>query len=271
KLETGLDLTALFCYLYPLYSLVVSISDYFFKSDFLMEEVKVLSFWSSPFGMHVQIGLEEKGVKYEYREENVRIYKVVSHIIRSNGDALEQAKHDILENLEHLDGALKHMSKGGPHFGGEEFGFMDISLIPFAAWFHTNEIIGNFKLSFLLLHVWVTKCMERESVKKIVPTPERLLEFALQIRKKFVIYEAGSRITRSKGYALEEAKRDMLENMEHLEGALKQLSKGGPYFGGEEFGFMDIAYISFASWFHSHEIIGNFKLPLETRFPLFTK
>ncbi|KAH9290584.1 hypothetical protein KI387_034701 [Taxus chinensis] len=100
-----------------------------------------------------------------------KIYEVVSRIIRSNGDALEEVKHDIFENLEHLEGALKHMSKGGPYFGGEEFGFMDIVLIPFAAWFHTNEIIGNFKLPFSLLHAWVTKCMERDNVKKIVPTP----------------------------------------------------------------------------------------------------
>ncbi|KAH9290582.1 hypothetical protein KI387_034699, partial [Taxus chinensis] len=38
-----------------------------------MEEVKVLSFWPSPFGMRVQIGLGEKGVKYEYQEENLAV------------------------------------------------------------------------------------------------------------------------------------------------------------------------------------------------------
>jgi len=35
------------------------------------EQVKVLSLWASPFGMRVLIGLEEKGVKYEYQEENL--------------------------------------------------------------------------------------------------------------------------------------------------------------------------------------------------------
>ncbi|KAH9290241.1 hypothetical protein KI387_034358, partial [Taxus chinensis] len=36
-----------------------------------MGEVKVLSFWLSAFGMRVQIGLEEKGVKYDFQEENI--------------------------------------------------------------------------------------------------------------------------------------------------------------------------------------------------------
>ena len=36
-----------------------------------MEQVKVLNLWASPFGMRVLIRLEEKGVKYEYQEENL--------------------------------------------------------------------------------------------------------------------------------------------------------------------------------------------------------
>ena len=35
------------------------------------EQVKVLSLWASPFGMRVLIALEEKGVKYEYQEEDL--------------------------------------------------------------------------------------------------------------------------------------------------------------------------------------------------------
>ncbi|KAH9293309.1 hypothetical protein KI387_041487 [Taxus chinensis] len=224
-----------------------------------MGEVKVLSFWPSPFGMRVQIGLEEKGVKYEFQEENITVNKsdlllrmnpvhkkipVLIHngkpicesliilqyideawpaskqflpsepydralslfwadfvdkkifgpgfrIMRSKGDALEEAKRDLLENLEYLEGALKEMSKGGPYFGGEEFGFLDIAFVAFMPWFHTYETIGNFKVPFEtrfpLLYAWDKKCMERESVKKILPTPERVLEFVLQVIKKFVV------------------------------------------------------------------------------------
>lgn len=35
------------------------------------EQVKVLNFWVSPFGLRVLIALEEKGVHYEYQEEDL--------------------------------------------------------------------------------------------------------------------------------------------------------------------------------------------------------
>ncbi|GLJ35989.1 hypothetical protein SUGI_0721900 [Cryptomeria japonica] len=36
-----------------------------------MDQVMVLTTWVSPFGNRVLIGLEEKGVKYEYQEEPI--------------------------------------------------------------------------------------------------------------------------------------------------------------------------------------------------------
>ncbi|KAH9290237.1 hypothetical protein KI387_034354, partial [Taxus chinensis] len=56
-------------------SFLLLLVEFLFKSDCLMEEVKVLNFWPSPFGMRVRIGLEEKGVKYEYQEENIMVNK----------------------------------------------------------------------------------------------------------------------------------------------------------------------------------------------------
>ncbi|KAF3524510.1 hypothetical protein F2Q69_00050054 [Brassica cretica] len=37
----------------------------------MAEEVILLDYWSSMFGMRTRIALEEKGVKYEYREEDL--------------------------------------------------------------------------------------------------------------------------------------------------------------------------------------------------------
>lgn len=36
------------------------------------KEVTLLDFWASPFGMRLRIALAEKGVEYEYREEDLR-------------------------------------------------------------------------------------------------------------------------------------------------------------------------------------------------------
>ncbi|OAY28878.1 probable glutathione S-transferase [Manihot esculenta] len=38
----------------------------------MADELILLDFWPSPFGMRVRIALAEKGVKYEYRDEDLR-------------------------------------------------------------------------------------------------------------------------------------------------------------------------------------------------------
>ncbi|KAK8545607.1 hypothetical protein V6N13_066881 [Hibiscus sabdariffa] len=38
----------------------------------MAEEVVLLDFWASPFGIRVRIALAEKGIKYEYKEEDLR-------------------------------------------------------------------------------------------------------------------------------------------------------------------------------------------------------
>ncbi|KAJ7948880.1 putative Glutathione s-transferase [Quillaja saponaria] len=37
----------------------------------MAEEVVLLSYWASPYGMRVQIALAEKGIKYEFKEEDL--------------------------------------------------------------------------------------------------------------------------------------------------------------------------------------------------------
>nr|AFK36226.1 unknown [Medicago truncatula] len=38
----------------------------------MADEVILLDYWVSPFGMRVRIALAEKGIKHEYREEDLR-------------------------------------------------------------------------------------------------------------------------------------------------------------------------------------------------------
>ncbi|KAH9290216.1 hypothetical protein KI387_034333 [Taxus chinensis] len=166
-----------------------------------MEEVKVLRFWPSPFGLRVQIGLEEKGVKYEYQEENVRVNKS-DLLLRMNPmykkiPVLIHNGNPICESLI----ILQYIDEAWP--GSKQFLPSD----PY------DRVLARFWASF--------------------------------VDKK--INDAGSRIRRLKGEAVEDAKREFMENLDYSEGTLKQLSKGGPYFGGEEFGFLDISFIPFAS------------------------
>ena len=69
------------------------------------------------------------------------------------------------------------------------------------------------------------------------------------------------RIWFTKGEEREEAKKEFIESFKILEGDLSNK----PYFGGETFGFVDIALINFYSRFYSFEMFGKFSI--EAEFP----
>lgn len=73
------------------------------------------------------------------------------------------------------------------------------------------------------------------------------------------ILDSGSRIWRNKGNASEAATQEFIECLKLLEIELGEK----PFFGGETFGFMDIALISFYSWFYTYETHGNFTIEEE--------
>jgi glutathione S-transferase len=59
-----------------------------------------------------------------------------------------------------------------------------------------------------------------------------------------------------KGEEQEAAKNDMIENLQLLEAQLGDKK----YFGGDNFGFVDVAFVPFTSWFYSFETLGNFNV-----------
>ncbi|KAK7347960.1 hypothetical protein VNO80_22504 [Phaseolus coccineus] len=70
------------------------------------------------------------------------------------------------------------------------------------------------------------------------------------------VHEVAKRIWTGKVGEHEAEKKELVENLKQLEEALGEM----PYFGGDTFGFVDIALIPFYKWFSSYEKIGNFKL-----------
>ncbi|RDX84140.1 putative glutathione S-transferase parC, partial [Mucuna pruriens] len=71
--------------------------------------------------------------------------------------------------------------------------------------------------------------------------------------------DVGGRIWAGKREEIEVAKKEFVESLKELEKVLGDK----PYFGGDTFGFVDIALIPFYSWFYSYEALGNFKVEAE--------
>ena len=86
-----------------------------------------------------------------------------------------------------------------------------------------------------------------------------LLMFESRFRSGTQIHYCGSRIWKNKGEAREEAKKEFIDRLKVLEGALGQKQ----YFGGESFGYVDVAFIPFACWFYAYEKHGNISVEEE--------
>ena len=175
-------------------------------------EVILLDAWASAFGMRVRIALAEKGIKYEYREEDLRnksplllqmnpVHKKVPVLIHNGKPVCES-----LIAVQYIDEVWNGQS---PLLPSEPY---QRAQAKFWADFIDSEV------SSFGRKTWTTKGEEQEAGKKDFIDCLKLLEV-----------ELGDK----------------------------------PYFGGEKFGFLDIALVTFYSWFHGYETCGNFSIEAE--------
>ncbi|XP_059624628.1 probable glutathione S-transferase [Cornus florida] len=110
-----------------------------------------------------------------------KVFDAGRNIWMGKGEELEVAKKDFIEILKQLEGALGEKD----YFGGDSFGFVDIILIPMTSWFYAYEKFGGFKVEDQChkFSAWMKKCMERESVAKYLPCPQKVYEIVIMLRK----------------------------------------------------------------------------------------
>ncbi|XP_056172777.1 glutathione S-transferase U25-like [Syzygium oleosum] len=214
----------------------------------MAEEVILLDFWSSLFGMRARIALREKGVDFDLREEDLLSNKspllletnpvhkkipvlihngkpvcesliIVQYIDKtwgrespllrsdpyqralevfwadyvdkifpagkmamfSTGEAQKVAKKEYIEGLKVLEGELGDKA----YFGGERFGYVDVSLIPFYSWLYAVETLANCSIGDECSELvgWAKRCMQRESMAKSLPDQYKVYDFMLKVRK----------------------------------------------------------------------------------------
>ncbi|GFZ12381.1 glutathione S-transferase TAU 19 [Actinidia rufa] len=178
----------------------------------MAKSVVLLDCWPSMFGMRVRIALAEKGIDYEYREEDLRnksplllkmnpVHKKVPVLIHDNKPVCES-----LIAVRYID----------------------------AVWKNKFPLLPSDPYQRAQAEFWA--------------------DF---VDKK--IFDSGRKVWASKGEDQEAGKKEFVECLKVLEGELGDK----PYFGGEAFGFVDVALVPFYSWFYAYETCGKFSIEAE--------
>ncbi|TQD72882.1 hypothetical protein C1H46_041568 [Malus baccata] len=178
----------------------------------MADEVVLLDFWASMFGMRARVALAEKGIEYEYREEDLR------------------NKSQLLLQMNPVHKKIPVLIHNG------------------------KPVCESLIIVQYIDEVWSDKAPLLPSEPYQRACSRFWADF---IDKK--LYDAGRKIWSTKGEEQEAAKKDFIEILKQLEGQLG----GKPYFEGEKFGFLDIALITFYSWFHAFETCGNYSIEAE--------
>ncbi|RWW41364.1 hypothetical protein BHE74_00053156, partial [Ensete ventricosum] len=172
--------------------------------------VVLLDFWVSPFGQRCRIALAEKGVEYEYREEDL------------------------------LGGKSPLLLESNPVY----------KKIPVLI--HDGKPVCE---SLIIVQYIDEAWPDRAPLLPADPYARAQARFwADFVNKK--IYECGSRLWKLKGEGQAAAKEELIGILKLLEGELGD----NKYFGGDAFGFVDIALVPFVSWFYSYETCAGFSI-----------
>ncbi|KAL3734004.1 hypothetical protein ACJRO7_023367 [Eucalyptus globulus] len=111
-----------------------------------------------------------------------KMYQVARTVFLSIGGVQEAAKKEYIECLKVLERELGDKA----YFGGERFGYADLSLIPFYSWL---DALGKLADSSIVeecpkLAAWAKRCMQRESVAKSLPDQHKLYDYIIETRKE---------------------------------------------------------------------------------------
>ncbi|XP_062161353.1 probable glutathione S-transferase isoform X2 [Alnus glutinosa] len=178
----------------------------------MAEEVVLLDFWASVFGMRVRIALAEKGIKYESKEEDLR------------------NKSDLLLKMNPVHKKVPVLI----HNGKPVCESLIIVQYIDEVWNDSSPLLPSDPYQRAHARFWADFVDQK-------------------------VYDASRRVWRTKGEEQEAAKKDFFESLKTL---VRELGDK-PYFGGETFGFVDIALITFYSWFYVYETYGKFSIEAE--------
>ncbi|KAJ4916017.1 Glutathione S-transferase U25 [Raphanus sativus] len=183
----------------------------------MADEVILLDCWPSAFGMRTRIALEEKNIKFDYREQDLfnksqillemnPVHKKIPVLIHNGKPVCES-----LIQVEYIDEAWpggNSLLPSDPYqraqakfwgdfidnkvFGptwvlwggkGEE---QEAGKKEFIVWFDAYEKFANFSIEAECPKViaWAKRCLKRESVAKSLPDSDKITKYVPELKKK---------------------------------------------------------------------------------------
>ncbi|KAL0008920.1 hypothetical protein SO802_010422 [Lithocarpus litseifolius] len=178
----------------------------------MANEVVLLDFWPSMFGMRVRIALAEKGIKYEYKEEDLK------------------NKSPLLLEMNPINKKIPVLIHNG------------------------KPVCESLIIVQYIDEVW----NDKSPLLPSEPYQRAQARFWADFVDKKV-YGASRKVWSTTGEEEEAGKKEFFEILKTLEVELGDK----PYFGGETFGYVDLSFITFYSWFHAYEVLGNINIEAE--------
>ena len=178
----------------------------------MADKVVLLDFWASMFGMRVRLALAEKGIDYEYSEQDLR------------------EKSPLLLQMNPVHKKIPVLIHNG------------------------KPICESLIIVQYIDEAWPDKALLLPSH----PYQRAQARFwADYIEQK--LYMTSRKTWTTKGEELEAAKKDFIGCLKVLEGELGHKK----FFGGDSFGYVDIALLPYTTWFKAYETFGNMNIGAE--------
>jgi len=100
----------------------------------------------------------------------------------TEGEEREAARQEFLECLKLLEEQLGDE----PYFGGNNFGIVDVALVPLFCYFYTFCLYDNFisEAQYPKIISWAKRCTQKESVSKSFPQEQMVRDHVSQKRNK---------------------------------------------------------------------------------------
>ncbi|PHT69655.1 hypothetical protein T459_24759 [Capsicum annuum] len=231
-------------------------------------EVILLDFWPSMYGMRVRVALADKGVKFEYKEENMAekssvllemnpVYKKIPVLIHNGKPICES-----LNVVRYIDEVWKD----------------NVMLLPtdpyekYQALFWADYVEkASTSIVFPFISDRVKQPLTEMQGKVAYNTPlwwdlppnpahsgsSSAPDCTFYFKQ---VFDSGRKLWMGKGEEKHTRKENYIESLRMLEGILGDKL----YFGGENFGYLDISLIGICSWYYTYEKFGEFNTEIET-------